>query len=242
MVNDKVMAGARCVQTMMARLYDGAPMKVEQAVGLWSEVRKRLGSQRSISTILEVESCTSGKLDTHPRDILRDAIAFVLTGREYWEEHYPGSDFLFLFLKECIARNYIESDYSLGAAPEVRFSMVVSDGVKAFKQTVVHARHYDALLAETVDLRRQLAEKEVAANRWDALLGCKRMRVVGHAGFKPQEDPERNKPHLAGHRHIGVDFWTHHDADDGEKEYAQEMITRFADQVMANLLTLTDYD
>lgn len=42
------------------------------------------------------------------------------------------------------------------------------------------------------------------AARWRALVGCARVRVLGSAGL--------SKPSPTGYAHIGVEFWTHHEA------------------------------
>lgn len=211
----------------------------EHALALWAEVRAYLKSTDSLDTIKEVEAFTGRRLDTHPREIVSNAICFVLTGLPYFPDRYPGSPFAHIFLKECFKRGYIDTDRATGPCPSQRFFIESSDGVKIIRREVVPASRYDALEAEMVELRRQLegqvsASAQLSAERWDALLGSQRMRVLGHAGFKPQEDPERNQAHLAGHRHLGVDFWSHHDASDGAKEHAMEMITAYADQLIKN--------
>lgn len=157
------MSGAKSIQVLMNRMLMQETMPLDKAEALWVEVKARLSKTGSKPTITEVEACLSGNLDTHPRDIVRNAVAFVLVGSEYWQDHYAGSTFLFRFLKECIARGYIESDGSLGDAPPVKFKMMVSDGVETFHQTVVHAKDYDNLEAELIDLRRQLAELKARA-------------------------------------------------------------------------------
>lgn len=212
----------------------------EHAVALWAEVRAYLESHDSLDTIKEVEAFTGRRLDTHPRDIVSDAICFVLTGVPYLPDSYPGSPFAHNFLKECFKRGYIETDRAAGPCPSLRFFVDAFDGVEHIRREVVPASLYDQAQEEIAELRRQLEGKampavdQLSADRWNALLSSQRMRVLGYAGFTAQEDPVRNQAHLAGHRHLGVDLWSHHDADDGAKERAVEMITAYADQLIKN--------
>ncbi len=77
---------------------------------------------------------------------------------------------------------------------------------------------YCELERQLNDTRRLLAEASKDAERWNALLNCKRIRVLGHAGF--------NKDQI-GYRHIGLELWTRHQAETTGN--ARELITEFAD-------------
>lgn len=232
------MSGAKAIQLLMRNVTGSIPLPEEQAGALWVEVRARLKRKRCMPTIREVEACASGQIDTHPREIVMDAMAFVLTGYEYWPSPYPGSTFAFDLLKECIARGYIESDGSLGDEPDKRFAIHCDDGVKPFKQLVVRAEHYDELEAEVAELRRQLEAKTVdpatqlAANRWNALMSSARISLLGWSGFKPSTIEGANQAHLAGHRHFGCDMWSHHDVCGEETTKAREMFATYADHLI----------
>jgi hypothetical protein len=229
------MSGAKAIQQLMSKVCD---LTDEQAAGLWVEVRARLKSKRCTPTIKEVEAHTSGTLDTAPREITQDALAFALTGFEYWPSPYPGSTFIYDLLSTCISRGYMEPDGSLENFDYKRFDFTCSDGVNMIKQKVVRAEHYDALEAEVAELRQLLAAKSVdaetqlAADRWNAVMNSDRMRILGSAGFRPSTIAG-NTMHEEGRRHFGCDFWSHHEAVDGETEQAKEMITSYADLLIA---------
>lgn len=234
------MSGPTSIKNLMDTIIKKNTISDAHAESLWLEVRARLEAIEATETIEEVESFNGRVLDTHPRDIVTDAIAYVLTGAPFWPNSYPGSPFVYKLLKACFARGYIDTDRTTGDCPSLRFFVDSFDGVEQIRREVVPASLYDQAQAELAELRRQVAERDVdtdtklAADRWNALMSSERMRVLGHAGFRPQEDAERNKAHLAGHRHIGIDFWSHHDADDGAKQTAVEMITAYADQIIEN--------
>lgn len=229
------MSGTKVIQYLMKNV---CVLTGEQAAELWVDVRARLKAKRSTSTIKEVEACASGNPDTAPREITQDALAFVLTGYEFWPSPYPGSTFIYDLLTTCISRGYIEPDGSLENVDYKRFEFTCSDGVNMIKQKVVRAEHYDALEAEVAELRQLLAAKSVgaetqlAADRWNAVMGSDRMRILGSAGFRPSTIPG-NSMHEEGRRHFGCDFWSHHDAVDEETQNAKEMITAYADLLIA---------
>ena len=81
----------------------------------------------------------------------------------------------------------------------------------------------DELLTQ---LPNSTAAKEVAklredAERWQAIAGCKRVRVLGTAGVLPEHRKED------GYAHIGLELWTRHSHD--SEPGAVEMLTTFAD-------------
>jgi hypothetical protein len=67
------------------------------------------------------------------------------------------------------------------------------------------------------------------AARWRALVGCARVKVLGHAGltlgskFAPFEHP---------YAHIGLEIWTMHDAPREDSDYARQVLTTFADKAV----------
>ena len=223
------MSGTKVIQYLMKNV---CVLTDEQAAELWVDVRARLKAKRCTPTIKEAEACASGNLDTAPREITQDALAFVLTGYEFWPSPYPGSTFIYDLLTTCISRGYIEPDGSLENYDYKRFEFTCSDGVNMIKQKVVRAEHYDALGAEVAELRQLLAAQSVDADRWNALMGSDRMSILGHSGFRPSTYPG-NTMHEEGRRHFGCDFWSHHDAVDGETEQAKEMITAYADLLIS---------
>jgi hypothetical protein len=231
----QTMSGTKVIQYLMKKV---CVLTDEQAAELWADVRARLKAKRCTPTIKEVEACASGNLDTAPRDITQDALAFALTGYEFWPSPYPGSTFIYDLLTTCISRGYMESDGTLENFDYKRFEFTCSDGVNMIKQKVVRAEYYDALEAEVAELRQLLAAKSVdpetqlAADRWNAVMDSARLRIVGSAGFKPSTYPGATM-FENGHRHFGCEFWSHHDAVDGEKENAKEMITAYADLLIA---------
>jgi hypothetical protein len=229
------MSGTISIQKLMSKVCE---LTDDQAAGLWVEVRARLKAKRCMPTIKEVEACANGNLDTAPREITQDALAFALTGYEYWPSPYPGSTFVYDLLTTCISRGYIETDGTLENFDYKRFELTCSDGVNMIKQKVVRAEHYDALEAEVAELRQLLAaqsvdaETQLAADRWNAVMGSDRMRILGHSGFRPSTYPG-NTMHEEGRRHFGCDFWSHHDAVDDETQDAKEMIAAYADLLIS---------
>ncbi|MBI6883232.1 hypothetical protein [Pseudomonas putida] len=231
--------GATCVRVAMKSLVE-TDLSQEQADALWAELKGWLKKRGSQNTVQEVEECVSGNLDTWPRDVLMNALASVMVGGDYWPNEYPGSRFAFDFIKECISRNYLDSDKSLGDEPPSRFKIHTSDGVKPITQEVVHAAAFDALEKEVAELKRQLAEKSVpadvqlAADRWNALLSSPRLSVLGSAGFYPTDHPGALKAHLDGYRHFGCNFWSDHPPleDNTFTESAKVMITTYADHMI----------
>ncbi len=57
------------------------------------------------------------------------------------------------------------------------------------------------------------------AERWRAIIGCARVRVLGSAGVV--------EPKPEGYAHIGVELWTHYPS--GSEPMAVEHMTKFAD-------------
>jgi hypothetical protein len=72
-----------------------------------------------------------------------------------------------------------------------------------------------ALLAEIEGLVKD-------AERWRAVVGCGRIRVIGWAGFN---DPQ------AETKHLGLELWTRHPS--GSESQAIELLTQFADAARA---------
>lgn len=58
------------------------------------------------------------------------------------------------------------------------------------------------------------------AERWRALVGCARVRILGSAGIRPANP--------SGHAHIAAEFWTHHDI--ATHPLAIEDLVAFADR------------
>lgn len=58
------------------------------------------------------------------------------------------------------------------------------------------------------------------AERWRALLGCGRVRVLGWVGLNDPASP---------YAHIRLELWTHHEFKE-ENEHGRETLTRFADK------------
>jgi hypothetical protein len=58
--------------------------------------------------------------------------------------------------------------------------------------------------------------------RWRAVLGCARLRVLGSAGLVSAD---------SGYAHLGLEMWTHHEA--GHEGPAAEWLTKFADRCIA---------
>jgi hypothetical protein len=64
------------------------------------------------------------------------------------------------------------------------------------------------------------------AQRWRALIGCQRIRVLGSAGIEtPKED---------NYAHLGLELWTLHPTNDDHKLGA-DWLTRFADIAVATI-------
>lgn len=152
------MSGPTSIHHLMESILGRNCFTEDHAAALWVEVRARLVDMEAEDTIEEVEAFEGRRLDTHPRDIVTNAICFVLTGKGYWPDSYPGSPFAYNFLKECFARGYIASDRIKGDCPSSRFVINSFDGVETIRQEVVPASLYDQAQAELVELRSQLAE------------------------------------------------------------------------------------
>lgn len=92
---------------------------------------------------------------------------------------------------------------------------------EARRQSVSHDDWY-AMCNRAEAAERRAAELERDARRWNALLNCKRIRVLGYAGYNEDQ---------GNYRHIGLELWTQHQAKtiDG----AKELITQFADTAAA---------
>jgi hypothetical protein len=68
-----------------------------------------------------------------------------------------------------------------------------------------------------------VAVPDIDGQRWRALIGCARIRVLGSAGIVT-DNPE-------GYAHIGLELWTHHEAN--HEGPAVEWLTKFADKCIA---------
>ncbi len=84
----------------------------------------------------------------------------------------------------------------------------------------------DRLTKDSNKLAQMLVDKEAEverltedAERWRAIIGCARVRVLGSAGVV--------EPKPEGYAHIGVELWTHYPA--GSEPMAVEHMTKFAD-------------
>jgi hypothetical protein len=64
---------------------------------------------------------------------------------------------------------------------------------------------------------------DIDGQRWRALVGCARIRVLGSAGLV-SANPD-------GYAHLGLELWTHHEA--GHEGPAVEWLTAFADRCIA---------
>ena len=62
------------------------------------------------------------------------------------------------------------------------------------------------------------------AERWRALMSSARIRVMGTAGFDEHGKPREGN---GGYLHMGVEFWTMHDAPSNELSVA--IVTNYAD-------------
>lgn len=105
------------------------------------------------------------------------------------------------------------------------------EGLAALNQA--HAEH---LAAARADLHRVADERDTAirerdeaakdATRWQALIGCARIRVMGHAGFRGDQ---------GNYRHIGLELWTQFSEPVGELKNAtgRKVLTEFADAALA---------
>lgn len=76
-----------------------------------------------------------------------------------------------------------------------------------------------ALMREAASKMREL---QLNADRWQALIDCARIRVLGSAGLVEEKDN--------GYAHIGLELWTHHDGK--SLPSAIEDITKFADKAI----------
>jgi len=151
------MSGPTSIHHLMESILGRNCFTEDHAAALWVEVRARLVDMEATDTVEEVEAFEGRRLDTHPRDIVTNAICFVLTGKEYWPNDYPGSPFVYKFLKECISRGYVAADRIKGDCPSMRFVINSFDGVETIRQEVVPASLYDQAQVEIAELRLQVA-------------------------------------------------------------------------------------
>ena len=79
-------------------------------------------------------------------------------------------------------------------------------------------------------LRARAVPDAVALNdaRWRALIGCKRIRLIGCSGVHPDGTLMADRD---GHVHFGAEFWTHHDSE--SSQVSINVITAFADAMLA---------
>jgi hypothetical protein len=87
------------------------------------------------------------------------------------------------------------------------------------------------LEAEIQRLKAELEDKSLAAARWNALMGCARVRVLGSAGLKDPVDP--NGKAFGNYAHIGLELWTKHSGE--TLPGVIELIEKFADKATAAL-------
>ncbi len=64
------------------------------------------------------------------------------------------------------------------------------------------------------------------AGRWNALLTCKRIRILG-----------RSISEQSGYAHFGAEFWTHHSDTTADPIYATETLTLFAEAAIKEQTT-----
>jgi hypothetical protein len=100
------------------------------------------------------------------------------------------------------------------------------------------ADRIEALLAERDTLKAENQRLRESAERWDALVGSQRLRIMGAAGFvtdtdRPYPDPDRGE----GWLHFGLEVWDKHPAD--PEKYPQEqcraLLTSYVDHRRAAL-------
>lgn len=89
------------------------------------------------------------------------------------------------------------------------------------------------LQEQIAQLNQQLGETKPSAARWDGLINCARIRVLGSAGLEGDLNPYGN-PH-GNYGHLGLELWT--ESKDGvSDEASKEWLTKFADKaILANL-------
>lgn len=104
--------------------------------------------------------------------------------------------------------------------------------------TKLNADRIEALLAERDALEAENQRLRESAERWEALVGSQRLRIMGAAGFvfgdgEPYPDPDRGDDWL----HFGLEVWDKHPAD--PKEYPQDrcraLLTSYVDHRRAAL-------
>jgi hypothetical protein len=101
---------------------------------------------------------------------------------------------------------------------------------KASQNTVTALnQQIDGLHAQIEQLKAELLQKSVSAARWDAVMACGRIRVLGSAGLASDTDPY-NKPY--GHYgHLGLELWTKHEASTPPENIL--LFEKFADKAIA---------
>jgi hypothetical protein len=85
-----------------------------------------------------------------------------------------------------------------------------------------------------LDAPLESAERQLSADRWEALVGTVRIRTLGTAGFEPVPGTQDN-----GYRHIGLELWSRYDAEEPiDNSFGVKRLEQYADTVRAfNLIT-----
>lgn len=87
----------------------------------------------------------------------------------------------------------------------------------------------DVLSEMISSLKEELRLKSLSAARWDALINCARIRVLGSAGLISDTDPY-GKPH-GNSAHLGLELWTQY--PEGTSPENTKLLEKFADKAMA---------
>jgi len=103
---------------------------------------------------------------------------------------------------------------------------VIADGLRSYDADFLVDAHLNIALLK--ECHERLVEAERDAARWNALLNCDRIRILGWAGLDMQGHP---KPDADGYVHFGAEFWTHHSA--GTDNDSRQVLTSFADAAIA---------
>jgi hypothetical protein len=88
---------------------------------------------------------------------------------------------------------------------------------------MLHSYGVDGDTARTI--AQALGPMLLDAERWQALIGSARVRVLGSAGLTSAKDPNGNP--WNGYAHIGLELWTRHDAP--SNPIAITWLTKYAD-------------
>lgn len=184
-----------------------------------AELRERLKAVEEVADS-EVERYKAAAQELMYRAEAAEALAEAR--KEYIDNLEEERDELRERLKQFECNN-IECNYTVDILDSLSHAIMQTPACTLNAILCGASQEIQAQRHDFVCLKDRLKAAEESARRWDAIIGCARIRCLGSAGIV--------KPNDNGYAHIGVELWTHHDAasDQGDIEW----LTKFADACIA---------